>query len=151
MRSLRSSSIESAGRPPRRRADQEAEQASHAYHAITGVLPSAGEAIRPQRGHGMSGRSGVSAGSMPNERATVVPRKIDNSEMNPRVRSGSRGGKRVDVGLAEILHRRHDRSMTAAERQHLTDIRHALLHLHKTLLDRERAAYERVHGRTPAG
>lgn len=40
--------------------------------------------------------------------------------------------------------------MTAAERQHLTDIRRALLHLHKTLLDRERAAYERVHGRTPA-
>jgi hypothetical protein len=41
--------------------------------------------------------------------------------------------------------------MTAAERQHLTDIRHALLRLHKTLLDRERAAYERVHGRMPAG
>lgn len=41
--------------------------------------------------------------------------------------------------------------MTAAERQHLIDIRRALLHLHKTLLDRERALYERVHGRTPAG
>ena len=40
--------------------------------------------------------------------------------------------------------------MTAAERQHLIEVRRALLHLHKTLLDRERAAYERVHGRTPA-
>src|SRR5438874_5056033 len=29
----------------------------------------------------------------------------------------------------------------------LKDLRHALLRLHKTLLDWERAAYERVHGR----
>src|SRR5436853_3068226 len=29
----------------------------------------------------------------------------------------------------------------------LKDLRHALLHLHKTLLDWERAAYERIHGR----
>jgi len=37
--------------------------------------------------------------------------------------------------------------MTAAERQILTDLRRALLHLHKTLLEWERAAFERVHGR----
>ena len=29
----------------------------------------------------------------------------------------------------------------------LTDLRRALLHLHKTLLEWERAAYERIHGR----
>jgi hypothetical protein len=34
------------------------------------------------------------------------------------------------------------------ERALLTDLRHALLKLHKTLLDWERAAYDRVHGRT---
>jgi hypothetical protein len=33
------------------------------------------------------------------------------------------------------------------ERGLLTDLRHALLRLHKTLLDWERAAYERFHGR----
>jgi hypothetical protein len=48
-------------------------------------------------------------------------------------------------------HREHDEHMTVSERQHLIDIRRALLHLHKTLLDRERTAYERGHGRTPAG
>ena len=37
--------------------------------------------------------------------------------------------------------------MTASQRQLLTDLRRALLHLHKTLLDWERAAYERVRGR----
>ena len=37
--------------------------------------------------------------------------------------------------------------MTYAERGLLTDLRHGLLHLHKTLLDWERAAYERIHGR----
>ncbi|MEO8679347.1 MAG: hypothetical protein ABI665_09895 [Vicinamibacterales bacterium] len=37
--------------------------------------------------------------------------------------------------------------MTAAERQLLTDLRRALLHLHKTLLDWERADYEMTHGR----
>ena len=37
--------------------------------------------------------------------------------------------------------------MNYAERGVLTDLRHALLHLHKTLLDWERAAYERLHGR----
>ena len=37
--------------------------------------------------------------------------------------------------------------MTAEDRRLLTDLRHALLHLHKTLLDWERAAHERVHGR----
>ena len=40
--------------------------------------------------------------------------------------------------------------MNAADRQLLFDLRKALLHLHKTLLDWERAAYERVHGRASA-
>jgi hypothetical protein len=38
-----------------------------------------------------------------------------------------------------------------SDRQLLFDLRKALLHLHKTLLDWERSAYERVHGRAPAG
>lgn len=37
--------------------------------------------------------------------------------------------------------------MSPGDRQLLTDLRRALLHLHKTLLDWERAAYERIHGR----
>jgi hypothetical protein len=37
--------------------------------------------------------------------------------------------------------------MNFAERGLLTDLRQALLHLHKTLLDWERVAYERIHGR----
>lgn len=37
--------------------------------------------------------------------------------------------------------------MNDVERGLLTDLRRALLHLHKTLLDWERAAYERIHGR----
>ena len=37
--------------------------------------------------------------------------------------------------------------MTGAERQLLTDLRRTLLHLHKTLLEWERSAYERLHGR----
>ena len=37
--------------------------------------------------------------------------------------------------------------MTVAERQLLTDLRRTLLHLHKTLLEWERSAYERMHGR----
>jgi hypothetical protein len=37
--------------------------------------------------------------------------------------------------------------MNYAERGLLTDLRRALLHLHKTLLDWERVAYERIHGR----
>ena len=41
--------------------------------------------------------------------------------------------------------------MKKGERQLLADLRHALLHLHKTLLDWERAAYDRVHGRTSPG
>jgi hypothetical protein len=36
------------------------------------------------------------------------------------------------------------------DRQLLTDLRRALLQLHKTLLDWERTAYERTHGRRPA-
>jgi hypothetical protein len=41
--------------------------------------------------------------------------------------------------------------MKDAERQILANLRHALLELHKTLLDWERAAYERAHGRASAG
>jgi hypothetical protein len=37
-----------------------------------------------------------------------------------------------------------------ADRQLLFDLRKGLLHLHKTLLDWERSAYERVHGRASA-
>jgi hypothetical protein len=37
--------------------------------------------------------------------------------------------------------------MTGAERQLLAELRRTLLHLHKTLLDWEQTAYERVHGR----
>ena len=38
--------------------------------------------------------------------------------------------------------------MKETDRQMLTDLRRALLHLHKTLLEWERTAYERLHGRT---
>jgi hypothetical protein len=41
--------------------------------------------------------------------------------------------------------------MHESERTLLNDLRRALLHLHKTLLDWERAAYERIHGRTSPG
>ena len=41
--------------------------------------------------------------------------------------------------------------MNASDRQLLFDLRKSLLHLHKTLLDWERAAYERVHGRASPG
>ena len=41
--------------------------------------------------------------------------------------------------------------MKDSDRRLLTDLRGALLPLHKTLLDWERAAYERVHGRMAAG
>ena len=37
--------------------------------------------------------------------------------------------------------------MTEAERELLGDLRRVLLHLHKTLLDWERVAYDRRHGR----
>ena len=37
--------------------------------------------------------------------------------------------------------------MNDTDRQFLFDLRKSLLHLHKTLLDWERAAYERLHGR----
>jgi len=40
--------------------------------------------------------------------------------------------------------------VTPSDRQLLFDLRKALLHLHKTLLDWERSAYERVHGRASA-
>ena len=40
--------------------------------------------------------------------------------------------------------------MTETDRQLLFDLRKALLHLHKTLLDWEQSAYERVHGRVSA-
>ena len=41
--------------------------------------------------------------------------------------------------------------MKTTERQLLTDLRRALLTLHKTLLDWERSAYDRIHGRTSPG
>ena len=41
--------------------------------------------------------------------------------------------------------------MTDSERQLLVDVRRKLLHLHKTLLDWERAAYHCAHGRTSPG
>jgi hypothetical protein len=41
--------------------------------------------------------------------------------------------------------------MKDTDRQLLIDLRRSLLHLHKTLLDWERAAYEKVHGRTSPG
>ena len=37
--------------------------------------------------------------------------------------------------------------MTGPERELLTDLRRTLLHLHKTLLEWERTAYEKFHGR----
>jgi hypothetical protein len=37
-----------------------------------------------------------------------------------------------------------------SQRRLLTDLRHAFVPLHRTLLEWERAAYERVHGRTGA-
>jgi hypothetical protein len=40
--------------------------------------------------------------------------------------------------------------MNDTDRQFLFDLRKSLLHLHKTLLDWERSAYERVHGRVPS-
>ena len=40
--------------------------------------------------------------------------------------------------------------MNDTDRQFLFDLRKALLHLHKILLDWEQSAYERVHGRTSA-
>ena len=41
--------------------------------------------------------------------------------------------------------------MKDSERKLLTDLRHALLPLHKTLLEWERKAYERRHGRKMSG
>lgn len=43
------------------------------------------------------------------------------------------------------------RIATPEERQHLRDVRLALLRLHKVLLDGERIRYERVHGRVDGG
>jgi hypothetical protein len=40
--------------------------------------------------------------------------------------------------------------MRSSERRVLTDLRQALMPLHRTLLEWERTAYERVHGRTGA-
>jgi hypothetical protein len=40
--------------------------------------------------------------------------------------------------------------MKDSDRQLLVELRRTLLHLHKTLLDWERKAYERVHGRKSA-
>ncbi|HBB87572.1 MAG TPA: hypothetical protein DC047_08155 [Blastocatellia bacterium] len=40
-----------------------------------------------------------------------------------------------------------DEPISAGTKQKLTDIRHILLRLHKSLLDFERVGYERVHGK----
>lgn len=52
-----------------------------------------------------------------------------------------------------MTQRTHDQNepMTEATRQRLRKLRGALLHLHKALLDDERAAYERLHGRKTSG
>jgi len=42
-------------------------------------------------------------------------------------------------------------TLPPATRQRLEKLRHALLRLHRVLLDDERAAYERSHGRISAG
>jgi hypothetical protein len=41
--------------------------------------------------------------------------------------------------------------MTSQDRRLLDELRRSLLHLHKTMLDWEREAYERVHGRMSPG
>jgi hypothetical protein len=41
--------------------------------------------------------------------------------------------------------------MPKSAQQHLDELRRALLHLHKVLLEIERAAYEKIHGRVSAG
>jgi hypothetical protein len=41
--------------------------------------------------------------------------------------------------------------MNDTDRQFLFDLRKSLLHLHKILLDWERSAYERIHGRVSSG
>jgi hypothetical protein len=40
-----------------------------------------------------------------------------------------------------------ENQLTDKTRQRLSDVRHVLLRLHKTLLDYERQSYERAHGR----
>ena len=42
-------------------------------------------------------------------------------------------------------------TMDESTQRCLVDLRKALLHLHKVLLERERIAYEQVHGRVAAG
>ena len=42
-------------------------------------------------------------------------------------------------------------TLTEAARRRLTDVRRALLRLHKVLLDEERADYERVYGQVTGG
>ncbi len=44
-----------------------------------------------------------------------------------------------------------DNAASEATLQRLRDLRRGLLHLHKALLDTERAAYEQVHGRVASG
>ena len=44
-----------------------------------------------------------------------------------------------------------DSELPSATRHRLEKLRHALLRLHRVLLDDERAAYERSHGRISAG
>ncbi|MEP7345732.1 MAG: hypothetical protein ABI877_10710 [Gemmatimonadaceae bacterium] len=46
---------------------------------------------------------------------------------------------------------RGEQPATESSLQQLRDVRHGLLHLHKTLLDAERLRYERVNGRVEGG
>lgn len=45
----------------------------------------------------------------------------------------------------------HNQVLPAPTLRHLQDLRRSLLHLHKTLLDMERADFERVSGRLTSG
>ena len=62
--------------------------------------------------------------------------------------------RRRTSGDEFIMMERYDdnsTSMREGTRRQLNDVRRALLHLHRVLLDIERRAYERVHGRVSAG
>jgi PAS domain-containing protein len=49
------------------------------------------------------------------------------------------------------LLKRETAIMPKSAQLHLDELRRALLHLHKVLLEIERAAYEKIHGRVSAG
>lgn len=51
----------------------------------------------------------------------------------------------------DVNHAKGTDPMLDSTRRHLHDVHSSLLHLHKVLLDGERIAYEREHGRVSAG